>query len=292
MRRTVCLLCLIPAALLSTGIEIGSWDVLKQGLADHNPNKRAQAVTAVGSIGATPQVVQLILGALKDKDVVVRQTAAAVLGEMQARRALPKLREALDDESAEVSFAAARSLWQMGDQSGRDILCEVLMGDRKTGPGMIEGGIRDAKRKLHSPGAMVKIGIDQAAGLLGPFSMGVWFAEDFIKDKGAAARALSAKLLSTDPHPSSTRELELALDDKSSVVRAAAARALGLRAATDEIAKIQPLLLDSNDGVRYMAAAAIVRLSQPSASAVPRRKKFAAAKIIPADNHPIFDPRR
>jgi HEAT repeat protein len=263
MWRTFCFLCLTPAALLSTGVEIGAWDVLKEGLAEHSTNKRAQAVTALGSIGATPQVVKMVVAALKDKDVVVRQTAAAVLGEVQARRAVPQLREALDDESAEVSFAAAQALWQLGDRSGRDILFEVLAGDRKTGPGMIEGGIRDAKRKLHSPAALAKIGIDQAAGLFGPFSMGIWFAEDFIKDKGAPARALSAKLLSTDPDPGATWELQLALDDKSSAVRAAAARALGVRPAPDAIAKIQPLLLDGNDGVRYMAAAAIIRLSQP-----------------------------
>jgi HEAT repeat protein len=292
MWRFICVICLTPAALLSTGVEIGSWDVLKEGLAEHNTSKRAQAITALGSIGATPQVVQMVVGALKDKDVVVRETAAAVLGEIHARRALPNLKQALDDESAEVSFAAARSLWQMGDQSGRDILCEVLLGDRKTGPGMIEGGIRDAKRKLHNPAAMAKIGIEQAAGLLGPFSMGVWFAEDFMKDKGAAARALSAKLLATDPDPASTRELEFALDDKNSAVRAAAARALGVRAARDEITKIQPLLLDNNDGVRYMAAAAIVRLSQPASSAVQRQKKFAGAKIIPADAHPTPAPQR
>src|SRR5437868_1407180 len=227
MWRTICFLCMTPAALLASGVEIGSWDILKEGMAEHNTNKRAQAITALGSIGATPQVVQMVVGALKDKDVVVRQTAAAMLGEMQARRALPNLREALDDESVEVSFAAARSLWQLGDQSGRDILCQVLTGGRKTGPGMIEGGMRDAKTKLHSPAALAKIGIDQAAGFLGPFSMGVWFAEDFIKDKGAAARALSVKLLATDSDPGSARELEFALNDKSSAVRAAAARALG-----------------------------------------------------------------
>ncbi|MCU1275946.1 MAG: lyase domain protein repeat-containing protein [Bryobacterales bacterium] len=285
MWRTICFFCLTPLALLSTGVEIGAWDILKEGMADHNPSKRAQAIRALGSIGATPQVVKMVVGALKDKDVVVRETAAAVLGEMQARRALPNLKEALDDESAEVSFAAARSLWQMGDQSGRDILCQVLMGDRKTGPGMIEGGMRDAKRKLHSPAALAKIGIDQAAGFLGPFSMGVWFAEDFMKDKGASARALSAKLLATDPEPGSTQELELALDDKNSAVRAAAARALGERAVRDEIPTIQPLLLDSNDGVRYMAAAAIIRLSQPAPSAVRQQKKLRPAKIIPAEQH-------
>ena len=123
------------------------------------------------------------------------------MGEIGARQAIPMLKKALDDESGEVSFAAARALWQMGDQSGREILWAVLAGDQKTGPGMIQGGIRDAKRKMHSPAALAKIGISEAAGFLGPFSMGVGFVEELVKDKGATARALSAKLLGSDSDP-------------------------------------------------------------------------------------------
>ncbi len=207
-----------------------------------------------------------------NKDATVRQSAAAVLGEARVLPAIPLLKKALDDESAEVSFTAARSLWEMGDQSGREILWAVLAGDQRTGPGMIQGGIRDAKSKLHSPRALAKIGIDQAAGFLGPFSMGVWFAEDLMKDKGAPARALSAKLLASDPDPSSAEQLEQALEDKNPAVRAAAARAMGQRANRERIAKLEPLLTDGNDGVRDMAAAAIIRLSQPAPKLPVRRR--------------------
>ena len=264
MRPALCLLLLAPAVLFAADAETSAWNLLNQGLADGNPFKRVQAITALGAIGPARQAIDLLEVGLSDKDPMVRQTAAAVLGEMQARPAIPRLRQALDDESAEVSFVAAQSLWKMGDPNGREIFRAVLEGERRTGPGMIEGGVRDARKKLQSPAALAKIGIEQAAGLLGPFSIGVGFAEDILKDKGAAARALSARLLGADHDPRSLKELEGGLADKNSAVRAAVARALADRAAGAEIPKLQPLLNDSNQGVRYMAAAAIIRLSQPA----------------------------
>lgn len=261
--RILFFLCLFSAFLCAEDIEKSAWDLLNHELADSNPVKRGQALTALGLIGSTaPHVVDLLEAGLTDKDATVRQTAAAVMGDIGARQAIPMLKKALDDESGEVSFAAARSLWAMGDFSGREIFWAVLAGDQKTGPGMIEGEIRDAKRKLHSPAALVKIGIDQASGFLGPFSMGVGFVEELMKDKGATARALSAKLLGSDSDLETKRELEQSLEDKNSGVRAAAARALSQRGGKEELAKIQPLLADGNENVRTVAAAAIIRLSQ------------------------------
>ena len=265
---------MIPALLCGEDIEKTAWDVLNHALADGNPVKRSQGLTALGLIGSTaPHVVDLLEAGLTEKDVTVRQTAAAVMGEIGARQAIPMLKKALDDESGEVSFAAARSLWQMGDSSGREVFWAVLAGDQKTGPGMIQGEIRDAKRKMHSPAALAKIGISEAAGFLGPFSMGVGFVEELMKDKGATARALSAKLLGSDSDPQTRLELEQSLDDKNSGVRAAAARALSQRAGKEELAKIQPLLADSNDGVRTVAAAAIIRLSQPPPNPAQRNRE-------------------
>jgi HEAT repeat protein len=276
------LLLVIPVVLLAADPESTSWDLLTHGLSDGGVMRRIQAVTALGTIGPAPHAVELVEVGLADKEIVVRQTAAAALGEMPARPAIPRLKQALDDVSAEVSFAAAQALWKMGDHSGREILWGVLGGERKTGPGIIEGGMRDVKKKLHSPAALAKVGIDQAAGLLGPFSMGVWFAEDLMKDKGATARTLTARLLATDPDPRSIKELESSLDDKSSAVRAAAARALGQRASRAEIPKLEPLLSDANDGVRFMAAAAIIRMSQPAARPPQRRPKSNAVGQTPS----------
>src|SRR5579864_1282746 len=279
--RTLFFLCLIPAFLCAAHIETCAWHVLNPELADANPVKRGQALTALGLIGSTaPHVVDLLEAGLTDKDATVRQTAAAVMGDIGARQGIPMLKKALDDESGEVSFAAARSLWQMGDPSGREVFWAVLAGEQKTGPGMIEGEIRDAKRKLHSPAALAKIGIDQASGYLGPFSMGVGFVEELLKDKGATARALSAKLLGSDSDPETRRELEQSLEDKNPGVRAAAARALSQRGGKDELAKIQPLLADSNENVRTVAAAAVIRLSQaPSKNPQPKKERKSTGTV-------------
>ena len=278
MRPTLCLLCLFPAVLSAADSESAAWDLLHHGLSDGGTARRIQAVTALGSIGPAAHVINLLQVGLADKEITVRMTAAAVLGEMQARPAIPRLRQALDDVSVEVNFAAAQALWKMGDQSGREILWGVLAGERKTGPGMIQGGVRDAKSKLHNPGELARIGINEAAGQLGPFSMGVWFAEELMKDKGATARTLSARLLATDPDPRSIHELENNLDDKSAAVRAAVARAIGQRGGPSDIPKLEPVLHDGNEGVRLMAAAAIVRLSEPAAKpAVQKSRKVAAA---------------
>ena len=277
MRPTWCLLCLFPAVLLAADPESAAWDLLNHGLSDGGTARRIQAVTALGSIGTNSHVINLLEVGLADKEVTVRMTAAAALGEMQARSAMPRLRQALDDISAEVDFAAAQALWKMGDQSGREILWGVLAGERKAGPGLIQGEVRSAKNKLHDPAAMARIGIGEAAGLLGPFSIGVWFGEELMKDKGAAARTLSARLLAADADPRSVQELENNLDDKSAAVRAAVARAIGQRGGPTDIPKLEAILNDNNDGVRLMAAAAIVRLSEPEAKPAVRKSKKAAA---------------
>jgi HEAT repeat-containing taxis protein len=281
MRLAFFLFSLIPALLLAADPEATAWDLLNHGLSDGGTARRIQAVTALGSIGPTPHVINLVEVGLADKEVLVRQTAAAVLGEMPARSAIPRLKQALDDVSAEVSFAAALALWKMGDQSGREILWGVLAGERKTGPGLIEGKVRDAKKTVHSPTTMARLGVNEAAGLLGPFSIGVWFAEDLMKDKGAAARTLTAKLLATDADPQSIQELADALADKSAAVRAAAARSLGQRAARADIPKLEAALNDGNDGVRLMAAAAIIRLSQPPPKPAVRQPRKPAVAPSP-----------
>lgn len=277
--RVPLLLGMIPALLCAADSERTAWDVLNHALADGNPAKRAQALTALGLIGSTaPHVVDLLEAGLVDKDPLVRRTAAAVMGDIGARQAVGMLKKALDDDSAEVSFAAAQSLWKMGDPSGREVFWEVLAGERKTEPGMIQGQIRDAKKTMRSPRALAQIGINEAAGYLGPFSMGVVFMEELIKDKGATARALSAKILGSDRDAETTRELEQALEDKNSGVRAAAARALSQISGPEELGKIQPLLTDSNDGVRAVAAAAVIRLSQPPPKSTRARKKTGAPR--------------
>jgi HEAT repeat protein len=112
--------------------------------------------------------------------------------------------------------------------------------------------------------------------LLGPFSIGIYAAEQAFKDGSSAGRTLATTLLAQDCDNDAVRLLEKAFaSDKSWAVRAASARALGQCGGPNSIPKLEQGLSDSHDAVRDMAAAAIVRLSateSPKKSAAVRRR--------------------
>jgi HEAT repeat protein len=240
-----------------------AWDVLKQGPTDKNPETRRQAVTAAGSIGANvADAVKLVEEGLKDMDPLVRQTAAGELGEMKSTGSIPVLKAALGDSSAEVAFAAAKALWEMSDPSGRDLIEDVLTGQQKASEGVVSGAVQDAKRKMHEPKTLALMGLKEASGvLLGPFNFGVIAAEQAFKDGSAGARALSATMLARQCDAQSLRLLERACtDDKSWAVKATVAKALGQCGNPEAVPTLERYLSDSHAAVRFMAAAAIIKL--------------------------------
>jgi HEAT repeat protein len=239
-----------------------AWKTLQGGITENNANKRKLALSAMVVAGSQPRAVRMAASLLKDKEVDVRAAAASALGEMNARTAIPPLVEALEDDAPEVNFAAARSLWNLGDRRGRDILLAVLAGQRGDSPGILKETMRDAKRRLRNPAGLAMLGVKESAGMfLGPAAMGITVFEELRKDDSAAARTLSAAALATDRDPATIKALEEALDDKNWVVRAAVAKALAVRRNRASIPKIAAMLEDKQDGARYMAAAAIVRLA-------------------------------
>jgi len=240
-----------------------AWNTLREGLHDSDPEHRKEAIAAFETLGAFPQAVQAVAQALQDKDLFVKQRAAAALGEMGSKDAIPSLKAALD-EGPEVSFTAAKSLWNLGDQAdSRELFVEVLEGERKDTPSKIHIAVREAKKKLR-PGDLALMGAKEAAGLLGPASIGIDVVAEGIKDNkkgsGAPGRAVVAGILAKDPDPDALALLEWATSDDSSGVRLAVAKALGERGNQDTIPKLLPLLSDNRHAVRYMAAASIVRL--------------------------------
>ncbi len=245
----------------SKPIQVRAWEVLTAAVADEKASRRSEAIVALGSVGPRKKAVQLVESGMSDKEVSVREIVAITLGQMKSRASIPKLKESLDDEAPEVSFAAARSLWVLGDRSGRDIFIEVLSGARPPS----EGVVKSKLRRFHNPAALALIGAKEAAGaLLGPLAFGISVAEELAKDRSASARVLSASLLGEDRDPDTVRELDDALADKNWVVRAAAARALGGTHLPAQVAKLEAVLEDQKDAVRYQAAASIIRLLENS----------------------------
>ena len=247
------------------------WQILSSGAADHNPRRRAEAIAALGTMAPTLRALHLIEKALDDKDSSIRQVAAINLGEMRALSAIPKLKKALNDPAPEVSFAAAKALWNMGDRSGREVFIRILSGEKSSSPGLIKGEVEATKKEFDDKRKLAIIGATEAAStLFGPAGWGIKFMEEITRDRSASARAMSAILLSRDSSLDGLRELQDALSDKNWIVRAAAAQALGASRHRDQIQYLRPLLDDDKPAVRFMAAASILRLSSGNRGAPAR----------------------
>ena len=277
-----------PASTASSTSSLSSmaWNVLNDGVADKDAEHRRDAVAALGTIGPAPQAVHLVEMALQDKDQQVRQTGAVTLGEMKAKEAIPYLQAAMDD-SPEVSFSAAKALWEMGDKSGSWIFQQVLEGERKNAPGKLHAALAHGKKKL-TPQQLTLMGAKDAVGtVFGPASLGVDAIQEAVKtakkDTGAPGRTVAAEMLARDPDPYALILLEWALGDDNWGVRVAVAKALGERGNEATIAKLASQLGDDHHQVRYMAAASMIKLSlkngaAPSITAAPSSPASLATK--------------
>jgi HEAT repeat protein len=251
-----------PQAAAAPKARADAWKCLMDGVANKDFDQRSQAIIALGTIGRRPEVVRLVEQGLGDTNSTVREAAAVTLGLMKSRTSIPKLRAALDDDSAAVGFIAARALWEMGDKSGESILIEVMEGDRKASAGAVHNGLNQFHEKLHNPVALAELGAETTTGILfPPAGFGVMVVSEMTKDKASAARAISAQALGDSNDAEAHEALREALEDKSWVVRTAAAEAFGQHASQDDIAMFASMLDDSHYQVRFQAAAAIVRLS-------------------------------
>jgi len=266
--------------------QLRPWDILSAGAGNKNPLRRAEAIAALGTAGTQSRVIRLVEHGLNDSDPSIRELAARTLGEMRARSSIPKLTKALDDDSPEVSFAAAKSLWAMGNRAGREVFLQILAGERTSSGGLIKNELQATRKKFQDPKGLAVMGAKEAAAsLFGPAGWGIRVMEEITQDRSASARAMSAILLGPNATPDSLRQLQDALHDKNWIVRAAAAQALGVSRHREQIPILQPLLQDDKPAVRCMAAAAIVRLSG-KAAAVPA----AAGTAARAEARPALDP--
>ncbi len=245
--------------------EQAAWETLDHALQKGDIDERRQALAALATVEASNEkAVQRVTEALHDHSPLVRQAAALALGRMKAKQAIPALEEALND-SGEVAFAAAKSLTDMGETSGREMLVAVLAGDRKDTPGIVTKAMRTGKAKLKHPQQLILMGAGDAAGTMfgPPAGMSFTAARDALdfKEKGAPGRSAAAAYLAKDPEPYAVDLLEWALTDDNQFVRLEAAKGLGERGNAGSIGKLEPLLHDNHDKVRAMAAASIIRLA-------------------------------
>jgi HEAT repeat protein len=245
-----------------------AWETLRSAATDNDVAKRTKAVRVLGLLRGDRDAESIALAALDDKELEVRAAAADALGEMRSTAAISKLRDAMDDHDILVAWAASRALLALHENQGYDIPYEVLTGKRKGG----EGLTAQARTILKDPEKTAGFALTQGIGFA-PY--GGYFLQVFrvVQGRGdIAAHVAAALALAHDPDPRAAQALvqvvfnkEPALENES-VVRIAALRAIAERGDPALIARITPAMSDHNDGVRFMAAAVVLRLNS-----IPRR---------------------
>lgn len=265
-----------------------AWKMISDSAASDKFRDRSDAISALTMLDTDRRAIDLVGHGLDDKDETIRMLAATSLGDMKARPAIPKLKSALDDKSAQVSFAAAQSLWKMGDRSGRDIFYDVLVGERKVKPGPIKEKMQEYRKDMHDPKALALIGVNEASGaFLGPFSMGVSMVEEYAKGGGQSVQALSAQILATDNSSQTIDQLNIALADKNWTVRAAAARSLAKLHDRSALPQLEDMMQnDKSQPARLAAAAAVIHLSGSRRAAPSPAAKPPSASTTSADAKP------
>ncbi|MEO8052367.1 MAG: HEAT repeat domain-containing protein [Acidobacteriota bacterium] len=262
--------------------------ILNDGLGNKNPDVRKQAVAALGLIGPREPYLSEIATALSDKDVYVRLSAVASLVDLKDKGTANLLGQALSDGAPEVSFAAAKALFGLGDPRGRTAMLAILEGEAKTKSSFLTVQKRDTLRLFHIPKGMMLFAIKNGIGFapVPGLGEGVSSMQDLLSDSGVSGRATTAVLLASDRSPEVRDALKEALSDKDASVRAAVLHALALRNDPSILPLVTEQFDDSIEAVRLRAAAAYLRLAWLKKPPAPARRTLAARKAVAPEDGP------
>lgn len=257
--------------------ETVAWETLTQACEGGRVGERSSATHALGLLKNNSRARILAEKGLTDDKPQVRAAAAEALGQMGARKSIPKLRKSLNDDEPSVALAAAHSLYQMHDRSSYEVYYEVLTRQRKSNKGLIASQLAT----LEDPKKMAQLGFEEGIGFV-PFAGIGWSAyKEIKKDDSSPVRAASARMLAEDPDPAMTVTLEKEAGDSSWIVRAAAVDALARRGDPKALDTVESRISDEKDVVSYTAAAATLRLLEAKkikAAGKPTLKTSAAAE--------------
>jgi hypothetical protein len=246
-----------------------AWQILHDGLAENNGDKRAKAVNSLGLLTRNAEAEKAAVLALKDDKPNVRLAAASALGSMRAVHAQPQLESALDDDEPAVVLAAANSLMLLKDlDSAYEVYYGVLTGTTRTNKGFVKENLKMLRDKKK----LAEMGIEQGIGFIPFAGFGYGAFKTVVKSDSSSVRAAAAKKLAHDPSPESAEALVVATQDKNWLVRAAALEAISERGDKALLSKINLSLDDEKDDVRFTAAACVAHLS-----ALPGKRAKAAA---------------
>jgi len=261
MKNLMIAATMIAAAGLATAASTTetALEAIESALQSKNPEIRKDAVGALTVAGSKYQ--SRLETMLRDKDVQVRMETVTGLGKIKDAAGL---RQALDDSTPEVRFAAAKALYAMNDPEGERALLRVLNGDTKTSSSFFSEQRRDAVHTLQTPQSATMSAVRQAASFIPVPGAGeaMSMTTKMVRHKNdQTGRSATALLLGKSSNPEVIAALERALSDKNAKVRAAAIQALAMTGDASMASKAEPMLNDKDRSVRLRAAAAWLKLS-------------------------------
>jgi len=236
-----------------------AWTILQEGLSDKSADKRAQAVSAVGSIPGDKRAIETAEKALDDPSPDVRRAAVIALGQMNSTASLPRIRSLLGHSDAKTIVAIAAVLKKFNDPEGYDIYDQILTGKRKHGGSLVDG-LKDRK-------SLEKTGVETAVGFL-PFGGVATGAYDYFKQNGSSHDNIyetAATALADDGDPLAKEALVQAALGGKQAIQVAALRALATRGDPTVVTDIEPAMYSDKPLIRYTAAAVILHLLDSTA---------------------------
>lgn len=240
----------------SASVDTG-WSILKEGVNDKSSDKRAKAVIALGLLPHNVLAETWAEQALKDDNADVRASAAAALGKMEAVSARPKLREALQDKDVKVVLAAADTLSHFKDPAAYEVYYALLTGERKSSSGLLQSQLDILKNRKQ----LEQLAFQTGMGFVPFGGMGYQAWKTITHDASTPVRAQAAERLASDPDKKSGKALFDATSNDKWQIRAAAVNALNERGDPSLLEAVVSRMYDSNDTVRFYAAAAVINLS-------------------------------
>lgn len=246
----------------SAGDDDRARSILAGALRAKNPETRKAGVKALRLVGDREPFASRLEAMLRDGDVPVRVAAVETLAEVKTGRAVAALKTALADAVPEVRFAAAKALFELHEAAGREFLMRVVDGREKTCSGMVASHIREIRRTLEIPDALLAVAVKQGASFVPVpyFDTGIDALKEIRGHNGLSSRAATAALLGKEQNPEVTAVLRVALTDRNAQVRAAAVQSLAL--AGDGPEQFVALFKDRDRTVRLEAAAGYLRLER------------------------------
>src|SRR5690606_20423798 len=154
---------------------------------DRWPMVRGAAAEALGGLGASAVIDELLGGALDDPSPTVRAPVARALGQRGARAFAADLRDHLEDgkEMAAVRRAAAEALGRLCDHEALDTLTEL--------------GLKRADPLLDQAGRSLSIAALEALAALGPPDLHERLKPLFSREAAPGSRDAAERVLALQP---------------------------------------------------------------------------------------------